>query len=443
MQMKPYPKYKDSGIEWIGEIPEGWESRRLRFNCKVNPTEQIGVSNKKTKVTFLPMDRVSVDGEYDRESEAEYCEVSTGYTYFTNRDVLIAKITPCFENGKGCYVDNLTNNIGFGTTEFHVLRSHNNMNPEFILYFSRSHLFRIIGEAFMQGAAGQKRISTDFTKDFRMPTPPKPEQREIATFLDKKTSEINDLIAKNKELIELEKEKRVALIDHAVTKGLDSYVKLKYSGVEWVGEIPEGWKVVPLTKFLVNIADYRGKTPEKTEEGVFLVTGKNIKNGIINYNLSQEYVHKEDYGKIMQRGKPKKGDLLFTTEAPLGEVANVDNPYIALAQRIIKMRARENVLDNYFLKYYIMTKTFQGFLQSLATGSTALGIKANKLCYLKLILPPKPEQVPIVKSLDKHIVNIDKTIHKISKNIELLEEYKQSLIHHVVTGKVDVREVAA
>lgn len=121
--------------------------------------------------------------------------------------------------------------------------------------------------------------------------------------------------------------------------------EMKDSGVEWIGKIPKDWEIVPLTKQLDSIVDYRGKTPEKTEEGTFLVTAKNIKDGKICYELSKEYVREADYEEIMHRGIPQIGDILFTTEAPLGQVANVDRTDIALAQRIIKFRAlRYNVM---------------------------------------------------------------------------------------------------
>ncbi|MFO7890004.1 MAG: restriction endonuclease subunit S, partial [bacterium] len=170
------------------------------------------------------------------------------------------------------------------------------------------------------------------------------------------------------------------------------YPKYKNSGVEWIGEIPEHWEICGMTKYLESIVDYRGKTPEKTEDGIFLVTARNIKNGVINYKLSQEYINPSHYDKVMSRGKPQIGDVLFTTEAPLGETANVDREEIALAQRIIKFRGKKNILNNYFLKYWIMSHNFQNDLQSYATGSTALGIKANKLNYLKIILPSNTEQ---------------------------------------------------
>lgn len=120
--------------------------------------------------------------------------------------------------------------------------------------------------------------------------------------------------------------------------------EMKDSGVEWIGKIPKDWEIVPLTKQLDSIVDYRGKTPEKTEEGTFLVTAKNIKDGKICYELSKEYVREADYEEIMHRGIPQIGDILFTTEAPLGQVANVDRTDIALAQRIIKFKRNKGFI---------------------------------------------------------------------------------------------------
>lgn len=214
-------KMKDSGIDWIGEIPEGWEIKRLRFNCNINPTGKKVFSDDKTKVAFLPMEKVSVHGEYDSESTAEYWEVSSGFTYFINNDVLVAKITPCFENGKGAMVTNLVNGIGFGTTEFHVLRSYRNIIPKYLYYFTKTHFFRTIGEVFMKGSAGQQRISTDFTKDFCMMTPPKETQIQIVQYLDKETSRIDKIIKNIEEKINLIEEYKKSLIHHVVTGKVD------------------------------------------------------------------------------------------------------------------------------------------------------------------------------------------------------------------------------
>ena len=192
--------------------------------------------------------------------------------------------------------------------------------------------------------------------------------------------------------------------------------EMKDSGVEWIGKIPKDWEIVPLTKQLDSIVDYRGKTPEKTEEGTFLVTAKNIKDGKICYELSKEYVREADYEEIMHRGIPQIGDILFTTEAPLGQVANVDRTDIALAQRIIKFRALSTV-NNYYLKYWMLNEGFQQFLHSLSTGSTATGIE---------------QQNKIVEYLDAKCSKIDEIVEKQKVIIEKLEEYKLSIITEAV-----------
>ena len=215
------------------------------------------------------------------------------------------------------------------------------------------------------------------------------------------------------------------------------YPEYEESGVEWIGEIPKDWNAVPLTKYLESIIDYRGRTPEKTENGRFLVTAKNIRNSQIDYEISQEFTSENEYKKIMTRGIPQIGDVLFTTEAPLGEVANVDDVSIALAQRIIKFRPKPDLLNPYFLKYWLLSYSFQSDLQRYATGSTAQGIKASKLCLLKLNLPPLKEQIQIVKFLDWKTERIDELIRIKERQIELLQEQRTALINQVVTKGLD------
>ena len=218
--------------------------------------------------------------------------------------------------------------------------------------------------------------------------------------------------------------------------GVTELREMKDSGIDWIGAIPTEWTLAPITKKLSQIVDYRGKTPEKVDEGIFLVTAKNIKDGKIDYNISKEYVRESEYSEIMHRGMPVIGDVLFTTEAPLGSVANVDNVNIALAQRIIKFTP-DSELNPYFLKYWIMNQGFQQFLQTLSTGSVATGIKASKLFLLPIIIPPIYEQECIVKKLDIKCSEIDTLISAIQSQIETLEEYKRSVITEAVTKGLD------
>lgn len=174
---------------------------------------------------------------------------------------------------------------------------------------------------------------------------------------------------------------------------------------------------------LCDIVDYRGKTPKKTSEGIFLITAKNIRKGYIDYNKSQEFISPDDYDEVMRRGKPQIGDVLITTEAPCGNIAQIDNENIALAQRVIKYRPKNNELNSTFLKYFLLGQEFQTKLLSAATGGTVKGIKGSKLHKLTIPLPPLAEQKRIVDILDR----FDTLCNNISTGLpaEIEERQKQ------------------
>ena len=152
---------------------------------------------------------------------------------------------------------------------------------------------------------------------------------------------------------------------------------------------------------LCYIVDYRGKTPRKTDTGIFLVTAKNIRKGYIDYNCSKEYISADDYDEVMHRGLPQIGDVLITTEAPLGNVAQIDNDTIALAQRVIKYRPKDNTeLSSGFLKHYLLGSEFQNRLYVASTGGTVKGIKGSRLHQLTIPVPPLEVQQRIVNVLD-------------------------------------------
>ena len=171
MRLKPYPGYKDSGVEWLGEVPEHWKVNRLKLHIKLNPSKkEISHFSKDTELSFIPMDNVGIDGSLVLDTVKPLSEVDSGYTYFREHDVAIAKITPCFENGKGCIFSNLTSGHGFGTTELTVMRPLD-INPKYLYYITSSYSFKQIGESSMQGSAGQKRVPDEFIKEFRSSIP--------------------------------------------------------------------------------------------------------------------------------------------------------------------------------------------------------------------------------------------------------------------------------
>jgi len=235
--LDPNVPMKDSRIEWLGEVPAHWTVSRLKPFIILNPSKQeISKFSLDTEVTFVPMEAVNESGIVDCSRIKMISECVTGYTYFRDGDVLLAKITPCFENGKAALVNGLNNGIGFGSTEFHVLRANSNIDRHYLAYIVQSDPFRKLGEASMIGAAGQKRVPESFILNFKQAYPPIDEQVEIAKFLDREISNIDKIINKLNQQITTIQEYRQALITAAVTGQIDVREKLAVS----TGPIPAG-----------------------------------------------------------------------------------------------------------------------------------------------------------------------------------------------------------
>lgn len=214
--LNPNAKLKSSGIDWLGDIPVGWGICRIRFLVQTNPSKSEIANFSNQPVSFLPMSYVSENGALDLSEERDLNFIYTGYTYFRDGDVILAKITPCFENGKGAFISGLTNGIGFGSTEFHVFRP-KKIDGKFLYYFFASDGFMRFGELNMKGTAGQKRVPELFIKDFVMGVSKAKEQKRIADFLDTETAKVDKATALIESQIEKLKEYRSSLIYHAVT----------------------------------------------------------------------------------------------------------------------------------------------------------------------------------------------------------------------------------
>ncbi|MGI9282279.1 MAG: hypothetical protein ACR2PX_21975 [Endozoicomonas sp.] len=164
--MPQYEAYKDSGGEWLGGIPEHWSVMRLKNLADINPAPKIPYEKYDELACFLPMENVEASGQVNYELKKPIRDLKQGFTSFQQHDVIIAKITPCFENGKGAYLGGMPTKQGFGSTEFHVLRANRHSNPKFLYYLSKTDLFMSLGERLMTGSAGQKRVPTDFLANF-------------------------------------------------------------------------------------------------------------------------------------------------------------------------------------------------------------------------------------------------------------------------------------
>lgn len=280
-------------------------------------------------------------------------------------------------------------------------------------------------------ATGTTSVAAIYTKDllkFKTILPPLPEQQKIAEILstvDAKIEVIDQQITETQAL-------KKGLMQRLLTKGI-GHTEFKASAL---GEIPKGWEVVRICE-VTSYVDYRGKTPPKVNSGILLVTARNIKMGKIDYETSKEFIPKELYETVMSRGIPQIGDVLITTEAPLGNIASVDNENIALAQRVIKYRGNIDILDNCFLKQYMLGSVFQGQLEKQSSGSTVKGIKGSVLHKLEIVLPPLLEQKQIADILS----SVDEKLEVLSEKKTHYQELKQGLMQQLLTGKLRVPQL--
>jgi type I restriction enzyme, S subunit len=442
LKWQTYEEYRDSGAEWLGQVPKHWEVRRLRFTCKINPSKsEIASMPLDTLVSFLPMENIGEDGTISLDETRTIGQVRQGFTYFRDNDVMVAKITPCFENGKGGLCHNLLNGIGFGTTELHILRAHaDRLLPLFLASIVASRPFRILGEASMHGSAGQKRVSDNFIKDFPMPLPPLSEQYAIAAFLNRETAQIDALIEKKKQMLRLLQEKRAALISQAVTRGLNVEAEMKDSGVEWLGKVPQHWEVRKL-KFIASFAG--GGTPSKENPDYWTgnipwISPKDMKFPIIVD--TEEHITKEAIYDSTTRVIQPWAVLIVVRSGILRHTIPVAlNAVPAAINQDLKAVIPKNFLSSRYLAYLINGHQKILLMEWLKQGATVESIEFELLANTFCLIPPLVEQEAIIAYLDQQTTQIDVLISVIRKGIEKLKEKRMALISAAVTGKIDVR----
>lgn len=448
-RFKRYPAYKDSGVEWPREIPEHWECKRLKLAAELNPpASDVRSLASDTEVSFVPMEAVGGYGGIDLARTKLLADIGAGYTYFRDGDVVVAKITPCFENGKGALAAGLRNGIAFGTTELHVFRPGSTLDSKFLFYLTLGDAFRHFGQADMYGAGGQKRVSESFFRNFKQPLPTLGEQRDIASFLERETTRIDGLIAKKERFIELLQEQRTAVITRAVTKGLDSGVPMRDSGVEWLGEIPKHWEVRPLKALS---ALQTGLTLGKNYEGHSLVTRPYLRVA----NVQDGYLWLDDIAEVelpsqdALRYELRSGDVLMTEGGDFDKLGrgHVWEGQIAdcLHQNhIFAVRPHQRVLSPRFLAFAMGSAYGRAYFTATSKQSTNLAsTNSTKLRNLPMPVPTLYEQDQIVVLIDRETARIDVLIAKVRDAIERLKELRSALISAAVTGKIDVREEAA
>jgi type I restriction enzyme, S subunit len=273
---------------------------------------------------------------------------------------------------------------------------------------------------------------------YSLPTPS--EQTQIARFLDHETARIDALIAEQQRLIELLKEKRQAVISHAVTKGLDPTVPMKDSGVEWLGEVPEHWKKINLKHILESMIDAEHKTAEYSEEGDYLVCRTtNVRDGYLTL-VGGKYTDEETYLLWTKRGKPEPMDILFTREAPAGEACLVpETPKLCLRQRMVLFKLNRKRVDPRFVIHSIYSGLAADFVKQLSQGSTVSHFNMANIGNIPLFEPPVLEQSKIISFLHGLTDRYNLLIQEAESSVQLMQERRSALISAAVTGKIDVR----
>ena len=439
-RLRAYPEYKESGIEWLAKIPAHWEANRLRFVVGTSISKrEVADLDPETEVSFVPMEAVREYGGIDLDSTKPLSDVVEGYTYFRNGDVIVAKITPCFENGKGALATGLHNSVGFGTTELHVLRASLRVYPRFLLYLTFSHHFRRFGAASMYGAGGQKRISENFIRDFRHPLPVFPEQRVIADFLDRETAKIDALVATKERLIELLREKRTALITRAVTRGLDPNVPMKDSDVEWLGEIPAHWSIAPV------YARYEVALGKMLD--VKRISGDSLGKYLRNVDVQWDAINVDDLPEMdflpLERGRYalRPDDLLVCEGGEVGRSAiwhgELNECFYQKAIHRVRPLSESEIPRFFYYLMYALAK--RGIFSAGGNPNTIDHLTAVQLRHYRMPFPPTSEQRAIADFLDCETARIDALVGRIQTAIDHLNEFRTALISAAVTGTIDVR----
>jgi len=448
MSFPRYPAYKDSGVEWLGAVPGHWDVKRLRFVAELNPSKaEAAPLDRETLVSFLAMDAIGEDGSLRLDVEKPIGELESGYTYFRNGDVTIAKITPCYENGKGALMAGLMNGLGFGSTELIVARPKpSEVIGTYLHYLFISPDFRGLGESHMYGAGGQKRVPDAFVRDFATAFPPLPEQTQIAAFLDRETAKIDALVAEQRRLMALLKEKRHAVISHAVTRGLNPHAPLKPSGIEWLGDVPEHWDVCSIRRVVTAIEqgwspECFARTAEDNEWGV-------LKAGCVNrgvYDPSDNKALPAELAPVPEY-EVQVGDVLMSRASGSPELVGstalvtLTREKLMLSDKIFRLRFDQRMEPKFFVAT-LNSRPLRSQIERALSGGNGLAnnLPQASLRGFFLAMPPKQEQHEICDFVESELTKFDTLTTEAQRAIDLLQERRTALISAVVTGQIDVR----
>jgi len=431
-KLPKYMTYKDSGVEWLGKIPEHWEVKP-GFTILYEAKEK-NKGMKRNTVLSLSYGKIRIKEEEELtglvpESFETYQLVNKGDIIFRPTDL---------QNDHVSLRSGISEFEGIITSAYLNLRLRPIANNKFYSYFFRG----IDNNKVIYGLGSGLRQNIDFRdfKRFDFPFPPLPEQTAIANFLGRKTELIDKAIAIKVKQIELLKERRQILIHRAVTRGLNPNVKLKDSGVEWIGEIPEGWILLAMNYAINAIADVDHYMPPTIERGIPYVMTGDLEEFASDIDFDGcKKVSQRDYYNLSKKIKCSLGDVILARYATIGTASYIDvDLNFLVSYSCVTIKTNPPKLLGLYLFYYFKSNAFAIDVSNQVNTNTQGNVGIGNLKKVKLILPPINEQKDIIEYIKNITTKIATAISLKEQEIEKLKEYKASLINEAVTGKVMV-----
>jgi type I restriction enzyme S subunit len=430
---REYPEYKDSGSQWLGDIPKQWDifdGKRIfrnRRELAKDSDEQLAASQK---YGVVPQ---SLMMEINDSKVMLALKGTSSFRHVEKNDFVISLRS--FEGG----IEH-SNYVGCVSPAYTVLNASKDISPNFFRYFFKSRQFIVALQSTTDSLRDGKSITFDQFGAIPLVLPKIDEQLKIANFLDYETAKIDTLIEKQQQLIKLLKEKRQAVISHAVTKGLNPNVKMRDSGVEWLGEVPEHWVVAKLSyRYEVLL----GKMLDDKR-----ITGNYLGKYLRNTDVQWDFINDEDLPEMDFRPEEKeryavvKGDLVVCEGGEIGRSAIWEKDQPCFYQKALhRLRTLNKLKDNTrFMFFVLFDAVHQERFISDAGKATIAHLPAETFRQYRFPYPPHNEQLEIANYLDKQKEKFDVLEQKAEQQIYLLHERRTALISAAVTGKIDVRD---
>lgn len=421
---------KDSGIEWIAEIPKEWEIKRIKYVAEFEPKCNMNELNNDSIVTYLPME--CLKNGYFEKRERNLGDLPTSLTHFQENDIVMAKVTPCFENGNIAIMQKLQSGFGLGSSELFVLRC-KTVNIHYLFWWLQNRGFVSQACSTMTGTGGLKRVSPYFIKNCTMHMPPEIEQVRISNFLYAQCEELDNVHKKTCASIEEYKKLKQAVITQAVTKGIRGSRELKDSGIEWIGEIPVEWEERRI-KTLFNLRKERNFSPLEEVNLISLYTDLGVvQHSELEKTTGNKASNADGYKTVYRDDIVVNIILCWMGAIGRSEYNGVTSPaydvYIP----------RNEVLSKFY-HYYFRTKGFSGDCYKRGKGIMAMRWRtySDQFRDIRVVYPSLEEQREIVNYLDQKCAAIDELIAKKEQYLSEIENYKKSLIYEYVTGNKEV-----